>query len=132
MSKQQLQDYLQRVSAELDACVQFWLQFSHDEEAELVDTLDTVQLSQLYHLLSLQRLLQLPVAGRERVRHHEVLLAAGQVSCCSAAVLQAGHCRQVWMYATLHQTVARWRLDSLYQAAVRGGQFLMEHVKEYL
>ena len=52
--------------------------------------------------------------------------------CCSAAVLQAGHCRQVWMYATLHQTVARWRLDSLYQAAVRGGQFLMEHVKEYL
>ena len=130
-SKQQLQDYLQRVSAELDACVQFWLRFSHDEEAGLVDTGHSSAVTP-YHLLSLQRLLQLPVAGRERVRHHEVLLAAGQVSCCSAAVLQAGHCRQVWMYATLHQTVARWRLDSLYQAAVRGGQFLMEHVKEYL
>ena len=130
MSKQQLEGYLQRVSAELDACVQFWLEFSHDEEAGLVDTLNTVPHSQPYHLLSLQRLLQLPVAGRERVRHHQVLLAAGQVRCCSAAVLQAGHCRQVWMYATLHQSVARWRQDSLYQAAVRGGQFLIDHVKE--
>ena len=37
-SKQQLEHYLQRVSAELDACVQFWLRFSHDEEAGLVDT----------------------------------------------------------------------------------------------
>ena len=90
MSKQQLEGYLQRVSAELDACVQFWLEFSHDEEAGLVDTLNTVPHSQPYHLLSLQRLLQLPVAGRECVRHHQVLLAAGQVRCCSAAVRAAG------------------------------------------
>ena len=37
--------------------------------------------------------------------------------------------RQVWMYCTLYQKVERFRLDTLYQAAVRAGTFLMNKVK---
>ena len=37
--------------------------------------------------------------------------------------------RQVWLYSTLYQQVERFRLDSIYQAAVRGGSFLRDFVK---
>ena len=33
------------------------------------------------------------------------------------------------MYCTLYQKVERFRLDTLYQAAVRGGAFLINKVK---
>lgn len=37
--------------------------------------------------------------------------------------------RQVWMYCRLYLQLERFRLDRIYQAAVRGGQFLMDFVK---
>ena len=37
--------------------------------------------------------------------------------------------RQVWMYATLYTNVERFKLDTLYQSAIRGGDFLMRNVK---
>ena len=39
--------------------------------------------------------------------------------------------RQVWMYCTLYQKVERFRLDTLYQAAVRAGTFLINKVKNH-
>ena len=37
--------------------------------------------------------------------------------------------RQVWMYCRLYLQLERFRLDSIYQAAVRGGKFLRDFVK---
>ena len=37
--------------------------------------------------------------------------------------------RQVWMYCTLYKNVERFRLENIYKAAVRGGEFLRRFVK---
>ena len=37
--------------------------------------------------------------------------------------------RQVWMYATLYKNVERFKVDKLYDSAVKGGEFLMKNVK---
>ena len=37
--------------------------------------------------------------------------------------------RQVWMYSTLYLNVERFKLENIYQAAVRGGEFLRKFVK---
>ena len=43
--------------------------------------------------------------------------------------IKDGYDRQVWMYSTLYQEMDRFRMTEVYEAAVKGGDFLIKFAK---
>jgi len=94
MERQELQTILRRISNELDSCIKFWIENSHDDE---------------------------------KGGFFNCLASDGTVYDTTKYCWLQG--RQVWMYATLYKNVERFKVDKLYDSAVKGGEFLMKNVK---
>merc|ERR1719186_612650 len=94
MPMEDLADIIEKVSSELDSCINFWLKYSHDNEQ-----------GGFYNCLS----------------------ANGSVYDTTKYCWLQG--RQVWMYSTLYQDLDRFRTKEVYDAAVMGGEFLINFAK---